>query len=102
MLVDAMRGRYRTWTRVRVNLRHVPEEERPPEEPPDDFVCPITQELMVDPVIASDGHAYERDAIERWFERKPMSPKSGVALDSQALFPCHHLRRQIREWQEAR
>jgi DNA ligase D-like protein (predicted polymerase) len=35
VLVDAMRGRYTTWTRVRVNLRHVPEDRRPPEEPPD-------------------------------------------------------------------
>jgi bifunctional non-homologous end joining protein LigD len=35
VLVDAMRGRYSTWTRVRVNLRHVPEEARPPPEPPD-------------------------------------------------------------------
>ena len=35
VLVDAMRGRYTTWTRVRVNLQHVPEEERPPPEPPD-------------------------------------------------------------------
>jgi DNA ligase D-like protein (predicted polymerase) len=35
VLVDAMRGRFTTWTRVRVNLRHVPEAERPPAEPPD-------------------------------------------------------------------
>jgi hypothetical protein len=35
VLVDAMRGRYTTWTRVRLNLRHVPEAERPAEEPPD-------------------------------------------------------------------
>ena len=35
VLVDAMRGRSSTWTRVRVNLRHVPEGERPAEEPPD-------------------------------------------------------------------
>lgn len=35
VLVDAMRGRYRTWTRIRVNLRNVPEGERPPEEAPD-------------------------------------------------------------------
>ncbi|BDG01328.1 DNA polymerase domain-containing protein [Anaeromyxobacter oryzae] len=35
VLVDAMRGRYTTWTRVRVNLQHVPEDERPPEEPPE-------------------------------------------------------------------
>ena len=35
VLVDSMRGRSSTWTRVRVNLRHVPEAERPPQETPD-------------------------------------------------------------------
>ena len=35
VLVDSMRGRYTTWTRIRVNLRHVPESMRPPPAPPD-------------------------------------------------------------------
>jgi bifunctional non-homologous end joining protein LigD len=35
VLVDAMRGRYTTWTRIRVNLRHVPENSRPEEGKPD-------------------------------------------------------------------
>jgi DNA ligase D-like protein (predicted polymerase) len=35
VLVDSMRGRSSTWTRVRVNLRHVPEEIRPKQETPD-------------------------------------------------------------------
>ena len=35
VLVDSMRGRSSTWTRIRVNLRHVPEAQRPPEETPD-------------------------------------------------------------------
>jgi bifunctional non-homologous end joining protein LigD len=35
VLVDSMRGRSSTWTRIRVNLRHVPERERPAEEAPD-------------------------------------------------------------------
>jgi DNA ligase D-like protein (predicted polymerase) len=35
VLVDSMRGRSSTWTRIRVNLRHVPEEERPAPETPD-------------------------------------------------------------------
>jgi hypothetical protein len=35
VLVDAMRGRYTTWTRIRVNLQHVPEALRPPQEPLD-------------------------------------------------------------------
>ena len=32
VLIDAMRGRYRTWTRIRVNLQHVPQELRPGQE----------------------------------------------------------------------
>lgn len=35
VLVDAMRGRWRTWTRIRINLQHVPEEIRPTQEPLD-------------------------------------------------------------------
>ncbi len=35
ILVDSMRGRSSTWTRIRVNLRHVPEALRPPQETPD-------------------------------------------------------------------
>ena len=40
VLVDAMRGRFRTWTRIRVNLQHVPCRIRPPQEAldPDDTV----------------------------------------------------------------
>jgi hypothetical protein len=43
VLVDAMRGRSSTWTRVRVNLRHVPEAERPPQETPDPDDDPTRQ-----------------------------------------------------------
>jgi hypothetical protein len=32
VLVDSMRGRSSTWTRIRLNLRHVPDAERPPQE----------------------------------------------------------------------
>ena len=35
VLVDSMRGRSSTWTRIRVNLRHVPEDLQPPQEPPE-------------------------------------------------------------------
>ena len=35
VLVDRMRGRSSVWTRIRVNLRNVPEEMRPPQETPD-------------------------------------------------------------------
>jgi len=42
VLIDAMRGRYSTWTRIRVNLQHVPEELRPTQETldPDEKILP--------------------------------------------------------------
>jgi bifunctional non-homologous end joining protein LigD len=43
VLVDSMRGRSSTWTRVRVNLRHVPEAQRPPQETPDPDEAPTYQ-----------------------------------------------------------
>ena len=35
-----------------------------------DLVCPITQELPFDPVMAEDGKIYERNAIVEWFSRE--------------------------------
>jgi DNA ligase D-like protein (predicted polymerase) len=43
VLVDAMRGRSTTWTRVRVNLTHVPTADRPPQEPLDPDYDPATE-----------------------------------------------------------
>lgn len=41
----------------------------------DEFSCPITRELMRDPVIAADGHTYDREAIEMWLRNHDTSPK---------------------------
>ena len=38
------------------------------------FICPITGDIMKDPVIGSDGHTYERSAIEQWLRQEGTSP----------------------------
>ena len=43
--------------------------EADPEDAPSDFLCPISHELMVDPVSPLCGHTFERKAIEQWFLR---------------------------------
>lgn len=40
-------------------------EELAGEAPEEALECPITHELMSDPVVAADGHTYERAAIQR-------------------------------------
>lgn len=54
---------------------------------PLDFCCPITCERMVDPVVASDGHTYERDASACSALLPYASPLCGTSLYAARLFP---------------
>ena len=71
-------------------------------EMPEDFMCPITQEKMVDPVIAQDGHTYERKAIEAWFSTSAMSPMTNAPLPNgnKTLLPNFNLKSQIASWEQ--
>eukprot|EP00210_Caulerpa_lentillifera_P006926 g6622.t1 len=53
----------------------------------DCICCPITCTMMEDPVIAADGHTYEREAIEQWLGKKKESPVTRQALRSSLLMP---------------
>lgn len=53
----------------------------------DHFICPISLEMMKDPVICEDGITYERDAISQWFETHNTSPKTNAILYSKNLIP---------------
>jgi hypothetical protein len=56
------------------------------------FLCPITCEKLVDPVIASDGRTYERAAIEDWFQSgKSTSPCTNEILNDLSLKPNFEL-----------
>jgi len=65
---------------------------------PKAFCCPITQEIMSDPVVANDGHTYERVAIEAWLLHHDTSPMTNQRLDNKTLTPSHTLKSMIREF----
>jgi len=65
---------------------------------PHHFICPISQDVMADPVKTIDNHTYDRAFIERWFKRKTTSPLTGLRLTSKALVPHHALRLEIEEF----
>ena len=50
---------------------------------------------MVDPVIAWDGHTYERTPIARWLAEHSTSPMTGETLPDFTLRPNHSMRSQI-------
>lgn len=69
---------------------------------PDDFRCPISLELMKDPVIVSTGQTYERSCIEKWLEAGHQScPKTQQSLTNTCLTPNYVLRSLITQWCEA-
>jgi|ERR1719263_831655 len=70
-------------------------------QPPAHMVCPITLDLMRDPVVAADGHSYERRHMQRWLRQSSVSPKNNTALSARWLVPNHNLRACILEWIEA-
>ena len=68
---------------------------------PDNYVCPITAEIMTDPVTTLDGFTYERTAITEWLLTKDTSPLTGATLESKTLVPNLSLRSMIRGFSEA-
>ena len=51
----------------------------------DMFLCPITKELPVDPVLAADGKIYERAKIEEWLAKHDTSPATGEKMKDTVL-----------------
>ncbi|XP_058472348.1 WD repeat, SAM and U-box domain-containing protein 1-like [Solea solea] len=71
-------------------------------EAPDEFLCPITRELMKDPVIAADGYSYERESIESWIRGKNRtSPMTNLLLQTTLLTPNRSLKMAIARWQSS-
>ena len=77
-------------TNARIQMALIAERLQP------DLTCPISQEVMHDPVVASDGNSYERSAIASWLLDHDKSPLSGEKLDG-VLLPNTRLRAIIAE-----
>lgn len=59
------------------------------------LMCPITTEIMRKPVVASDGHTYERSAIVRWLTSKNTSPLTLKPMEDQSLRVNHNIKQII-------
>ena len=70
----------------------------------EEYVCPITAELPIDPVTAEDGRFYERHAIEEWFSRQPeaqvKSPVNNEPMGTR-LLPAVQVRNSLKRLVES-
>ncbi|KAL2232122.1 U-box domain-containing protein 44 [Sesamum indicum] len=70
----------------------------------DAFICPLTKQVMRDPVTLENGQTFEREAIEKWFRecqengRRLVCPLTLRELRSTELNPSIALRNTIEEW----
>lgn len=70
-------------------------------EPLQSFYCPITHDVMVDPVETSSAHTFERSAIEKWVaEGNKLCPLTLIPLDISILRPNKTLKQSIEEWKD--
>jgi hypothetical protein len=71
----------------------------PPKERdvPKGFICPLTMDIMYDPVLDPEGNTYERRAIMEWLRHKRNSPVSRQPLNDKMLIPNNALRETIHE-----
>ncbi|BFG21353.1 hypothetical protein CerSpe_076280 [Prunus speciosa] len=69
--------------------------------PPCHFRCPISMELMKEPVTISTGVTYERKNIEKWFftYKKKTCPATMQSIENFGIIPNHTLKRLIVSWQ---
>ncbi|CAN7117356.1 hypothetical protein IGI04_011772 [Brassica rapa subsp. trilocularis] len=68
-------------------------------EIPNYFICPISLDIMKDPVIAVSGITYDRESIDKWLEKVSSCPVTKQPLPSDSDHtPNHTLRRLIQHW----
>lgn len=76
-------------------------------EVPRSFYCPLTLDIMLDPVLDSQGNTYERVAIEAWLQLHQLSPLTKQFMDIRCLIPNKAMQEVIHgtmgnEWAEKR
>ncbi|KAF4382134.1 hypothetical protein G4B88_009424 [Cannabis sativa] len=68
---------------------------------PHEFLCPITLEIMTDPVIVASGQSYDRESIQKWFDSNHRTcPKTRQTLSHLELAPNYALKNIILQWTE--
>ncbi|CAN6239496.1 unnamed protein product [Urochloa humidicola] len=107
MVTPVSRSRHRPHA-VRVAVAEIPLSTRratrqpapsPEAAVPGHFLCPISLDMMRDPVTAPTGITYDRAGVEGWLDRGHSTcPVTGRPLRAEDLIPNHATRRMIQEW----
>ena len=68
---------------------------------PEEFICPLSREIMSDPVTIDDNNNYERKAIMEWFESNgSISPINHNRINKNIIVPNLDLKNRIEEFKK--
>lgn len=67
---------------------------------PNEFMCPITMVVMKEPVLATDGYTYEKEAIQQWLRSNTISPMTREPMRFSDCRPNRALRDAIERWEK--
>lgn len=70
------------------------------EKVPQEFMCPISMNLMKNPVMMEDGHTYEKECIVEWLTRSSYSPLTRQQITLLGMRTNYALKAAILRWQE--
>ena len=68
------------------------------------FLCPVTQEVMVNPVILASGQVYDKASVEKWFYdyEKDTDPLTNATLSDKRMIPVYCIKAAIDEWRKSK
>lgn len=65
---------------------------------PDELRCPISQDVLLDPVKAADGHTYSRHSLSQWFAIRISSPLHGTELEDSSMESQDDIAKAAQDW----
>ncbi|XP_057446853.1 U-box domain-containing protein 21-like [Lotus japonicus] len=87
------------WRRRKSSSHHKNSRPKVELEIPNHFRCPISLDLMKDPVTLSTGITYDRDSVEKWFDDGNYTcPVTNQIVKNFDMIPNHSLRMMIQDW----
>ena len=88
--------RIKAWKR----LNGMDQSNDPSAPPPREFICPLTEKIMTNPVRTEYGDVFERQAILDWLEDYDFCPSSGHLLQARQIYTDAMLYRRIKLWKD--
>jgi hypothetical protein len=70
------------------------------ENVPHKYICPISKEIIHDPVVISSGHIYDRLSITEWFKDHDTDPVTNTIIVNKTMTPVIFLKTEIKEYIE--